>query len=51
MLAVHGDLTSETVVKNLVAQIRDGFDRIDILINNAGGDIGSQGTGGERPGP
>ena len=50
VLAVHGDLTSETVVKDLVAQIRDRFGRIDILINNAGGDIGSQGTGGERAG-
>ena len=50
MLAVHGDLTSETVVTDLVAQIRDRFGKIDILINNAGGDIGSKGTGGERAG-
>ena len=50
VLAVPGDLTSETVVKDLVAQIRDRFGQIDILINNAGGDIGSQGTGGERAG-
>ena len=50
VLAVHGDLTSESVVRDLVAQIRDRFAKIDILVNNAGGDIGSQGTGGERAG-
>ena len=50
VLAVYGDLTSEQVVKDVVAQIRARFGRIDILINNAGGDIGSQGTGGERAG-
>ena len=50
VLAVHGDLTSEQVVSDLTAQIRDRFGRIDILINNAGGDIGSQGTSGERAG-
>ena len=50
VLAVHGDLTSEQVVADLTAQIRDRFGRIDILINNAGGDIGSQGTSGERAG-
>ena len=50
VIAVPGDLTSETVVKETVARIRDRFGRIDILINNAGGDIGSQGTGGERAG-
>ena len=50
VLAVHGDLTSQTVVADLVAQIRDRFGKIDILINNAGGDIGSKGTGGERAG-
>ena len=50
VLAVPGDLTSETVVKEIVARIRDRFGQIDILVNNAGGDIGSQGTGGERAG-
>ena len=50
VFAVHGDLTSEQVVADLTAQIRDRFGRIDILINNAGGDIGSQGTSGERAG-
>lgn len=50
VLAVHGDLASESVVKELTKQIRDRFGRIDILVNNAGGDIGVQGTGGERAG-
>ena len=50
VLAVHGDLASESVVKELTSQIRDRFGRIDILVNNAGGDIGVQGTGGERAG-
>ena len=50
VIAVHGDLTSEDVVKNLNAEIADRLGPIDILINNAGGDIGSQGTSGERAG-
>ena len=50
VLAVHGDLTDEQTVKDLTAQIRDRFGRIDILINNAGGDIGAQGTMGAKAG-
>ena len=50
VLPVSGDLTDEQVVKDLTAQIRERFGRIDILVNNAGGDIGAQGTGGERAG-
>ena len=50
VLAVHGDLTDPTAVSDAVAQIRDQFGDIDILVNNAGGDIGAQGTGGERAG-
>ena len=50
VLAVTGDLTDEAVVGDLTAQIRDRFGQIDILINNAGGDIGSQGTSGARAG-
>lgn len=50
VLAVHGDLTDDATVKRLAAQIRERFGRIDILINNAGGDIGSQGTSGARAG-
>ena len=48
--AVHGDLASEDVVRDLTAQISARFGPIDILVNNAGGDIGSQGTSGERAG-
>ena len=48
--AVHGDLASEDVVRDLTAQINARLGPIDILVNNAGGDIGSQGTGGERAG-
>lgn len=50
VLAVHGDLTDHATVKGLVAEIRERFGRIDILINNAGGDIGSQGTSGAKAG-
>ena len=50
ILAVHGDLTDEQTVKDLTAEIRDRFGRIDILINNAGGDIGAQGAMGAKAG-
>ena len=50
VLAVHGDLTDDATVRNLVAEIRERFGHIDILINNAGGDIGSQGTSGAKAG-
>ena len=50
VLAVHGDLTSESTVQEVCGRIRDRFGRIDILINNAGGDIGSQGAMGEKAG-
>ena len=45
VLPVHGDLADEKVVKNLTGEIRSNFGRIDILVNCAGGDIGSQGPG------
>ncbi len=51
---VAGDLMDEQVVKEIVAAVRDRFGRIDFLVNNAGGDIGAQGTGGAgfgRPNP
>ncbi|MDA1298840.1 MAG: SDR family oxidoreductase [Proteobacteria bacterium] len=50
VLAVHGDLTAEDVVAGNVADIRARFGKIDILINNAGGDIGSKGVTAERAG-
>lgn len=50
VLAVHGDLTVEATVKQIVAQIEAGLGPIDILVNCAGGDIGHQGTMGENAG-
>ena len=50
VLAVHGDLTDAKTVENLVEEIRGRFGRIDILINNAGGDIGSKGVTAENAG-
>ncbi len=50
VLAVHGDLTDVDTVERNVAEIRDRFGRIDILINNAGGDIGSKGVTAENAG-
>ena len=42
-LSVHGDLTQEDVVQRLVEQIYTELNRIDILVNCAGGDIGTRG--------
>ena len=50
VFAVHGDLADPATVAELTAGIRSRLGDIDILINNAGGDIGAQGTGGERAG-
>ncbi len=50
VLAVHGDLTSETVVDDLHGHIRERFGHVDILINNAGGDIGARGVTAENAG-
>jgi len=50
VLAVHGDLTDGETVENLVTEIHERFGRIDILINNAGGDIGSKGVTAENAG-
>lgn len=44
VLAVHGDLTDAATVAALTDQIRERFGQIDILINNAGGDIGAAGV-------
>jgi 3-oxoacyl-[acyl-carrier protein] reductase len=43
-LALAGDLTEECQVANLVTAIRSRFGQIDILVNCAGGDIGSAGA-------
>ncbi len=50
VLPVHGDLSDEAAVKRIVAEIRDKFGRIDVLVNCAGGDIGARGTAGPRGG-
>lgn len=47
---VYGDLTQPAIVKALVEKIHGRFGRIDILINNAGGDIGSKGVEAPRAG-
>jgi 3-oxoacyl-[acyl-carrier protein] reductase len=49
-LAVWGDLTTEDTVAGIVQQIHDRFGRIDILVNCAGGDVGTQGVTGENAG-
>ncbi len=49
-LAVHGDLTSEQVVDDLHTRIVERFGHVDILINNAGGDIGVRGVTAENAG-
>jgi 3-oxoacyl-[acyl-carrier protein] reductase len=53
-MAVWGDVTDEAEVKRMAGAIRSRFGRIDILVANAGGDIGAGGTGvgrGGRPSP
>jgi len=42
-LPVYGDLTQESTVQHVVAQIHDKLNQIDILVNCAGGDIGAKG--------
>jgi 3-oxoacyl-[acyl-carrier protein] reductase len=44
VLPVHGDLPDESTVKTVAKQIRERFGPMDVVVNNAGGDIGSQGT-------
>ena len=44
VLPVYGDLSEESTVKTAAKQIRERFGPMDIVVNNAGGDIGSQGT-------
>jgi 3-oxoacyl-[acyl-carrier protein] reductase len=53
-MPVWGDVTDEAEVKRMADAIRAGLGPIDILVANAGGDIGAGGTGvgrGGRPSP
>jgi len=50
VLPVHGDLTEENTVRAAANEIRSRLGRIDILVNCAGGDIGSEGTSGPQGG-
>lgn len=50
VLSVWGDLTKEETVKDVADKIRHQFGRIDILVNCAGGDIGTKGTTGDNAG-
>jgi 3-oxoacyl-[acyl-carrier protein] reductase len=53
-MPVWGDVTDEGEVKRIADAIRSRLSRIDILVANAGGDIGAGGTGvgrGGRPSP
>ena len=53
-MTVWGDVTDEGEVKRIADAVRSRFGRIDILVANAGGDIGAGGTGvgrGGRPSP
>ncbi len=51
---VWGDVTDEAEVQRMAGAVRDRLGPIDILVANAGGDIGAGGTGvgrGGRPAP
>lgn len=50
VVAVHGDLTDPEVVAGNYQEIIEKLGPVDILINNAGGDIGSTGTSGPNAG-
>ena len=49
-MAVTGDLTKYDVVKEIVSEIHAQMKQIDILVNCAGGDIGSKGVQAEMAG-
>ncbi len=53
-MPVWGDVTDEAEVRRMADAVRARFGKIDILVANAGGDIGAAGTGvgrGGRPQP
>lgn len=49
-LAVQGDLTDWNVVQRLAGEIHQKLGPVDVLINNAGGDIGTKGVSAEMAG-
>jgi 3-oxoacyl-[acyl-carrier protein] reductase len=49
-LAVHGDLSKPATVDRAVHEIHEKFQRIDVLVHAAGGDIGAGGTGAPNAG-
>jgi 3-oxoacyl-[acyl-carrier protein] reductase len=53
-MPIWGDVTDEAEVKRMANAVRSRFGHIDVLVTNAGGDIGAGGTGvgrGGRPSP
>ena len=50
IVPVYGDLTDEDEVKRIVDEIRAKFGVIDILVNCAGGDVGTRGPTGSNAG-
>jgi 3-oxoacyl-[acyl-carrier protein] reductase len=53
-MPIWGDVMDQGEVKRMAREIRARLGKIDILVTNAGGDIGAGGTGvgrGGRPGP
>jgi len=49
-LAVHGDLSQADTVHQIVRDVEQRFERIDVLVHAAGGDIGARGTGAPNAG-
>jgi 3-oxoacyl-[acyl-carrier protein] reductase len=47
---VHGDLADPRTVERVVGEIHARFERVDVLVACAGGDIGAAGTGGPGAG-
>jgi 3-oxoacyl-[acyl-carrier protein] reductase len=50
VVSVSGNLADRAVVQQVVGAVREALERIDILVNCAGGDIGHAGTGGAMGG-
>ena len=50
VVPIWGDVTDEAEVKRMADAVRARLGRIDILVANAGGDIGASGTGAGRGG-